>query len=223
MPRGVKKENLPCKICVICQRPFNWRKKWENCWDEVSTCSKSCNRHRRADKQKTRLLLTKLSSTTDIVNLKSNDEDEAVSKVGQVMPDVDHSDADCSESRDMKSPYEPVIDDENSGDDSTIRSETFSNEEKALDPRAARKAAKKVAKLERRAKREGRVDHGQKDCDLCQKSVDLLIRCTIDASGDWKMVCGKCWHQVSGGVVDGDTDHPHYRYGGLWKNRARRS
>ena len=28
------------------------------------------------------------------------------------------------------------------------------------------------------------------------------------------MVCGKCWHVVSGGVVDGDAQHPHYRYGG---------
>ena len=27
--RGVKKENLPSKICVVCNRPFTWRKKWE--------------------------------------------------------------------------------------------------------------------------------------------------------------------------------------------------
>ena len=25
------------------------------------------------------------------------------------------------------------------------------------------------------------------------------------------MVCGKCWKTVSGGVVDGDDDHPDYR------------
>lgn len=25
------------------------------------------------------------------------------------------------------------------------------------------------------------------------------------------MVCGKCWNTVSGGVVDGDDDHPYYR------------
>jgi hypothetical protein len=25
---------------------------------------------------------------------------------------------------------------------------------------------------------------------------------------------------VSGGVADGDSQHPHYRYGGLWKNRT---
>lgn len=27
------------------------------------------------------------------------------------------------------------------------------------------------------------------------------------------MVCGKCWRGVSGGVVDGDANHPHYRRG----------
>ena len=31
-------------------------------------------------------------------------------------------------------------------------------------------------------------------------------------------VCGRCWRDVSGGVVDGDEAHPHYRYGGLWRN-----
>jgi hypothetical protein len=51
MPRGVKKENLPTKVCVTCNRPFTWRKKWEKCWDEVTTCSKSCNAARRKAKQ----------------------------------------------------------------------------------------------------------------------------------------------------------------------------
>ena len=41
MPRGVRKENLPSKICVICNRPFSWRKKWEKCWEDVSTTSSS--------------------------------------------------------------------------------------------------------------------------------------------------------------------------------------
>lgn len=26
MTRGVKKENLPSKVCVVCNRPFTWRK-----------------------------------------------------------------------------------------------------------------------------------------------------------------------------------------------------
>lgn len=41
------KQNLPQKICVTCGRPFTWRKKWERCWDEVSTCSKRCNAERK--------------------------------------------------------------------------------------------------------------------------------------------------------------------------------
>lgn len=40
--RGVKKENLPEKICVVCQRPFTWRKKWEKNWHEVKYCSDAC-------------------------------------------------------------------------------------------------------------------------------------------------------------------------------------
>ena len=52
MTHGVKKENLPSKMCVTCNRPFTWRKKWERCWDEVTTCSKGCNAKRRALAQK---------------------------------------------------------------------------------------------------------------------------------------------------------------------------
>ena len=48
MPKGIKKENLPIKICLVCNKPFNWRKKWEKCWEEVMTCSKSCNAIRKA-------------------------------------------------------------------------------------------------------------------------------------------------------------------------------
>ena len=40
--KGVKKQNLPTKICVVCQKPFTWRKKWEQVWDEVKYCSDRC-------------------------------------------------------------------------------------------------------------------------------------------------------------------------------------
>ncbi|CAL1149469.1 unnamed protein product [Cladocopium goreaui] len=39
--------NLPVKDCVVCGRPFTWRKKWERCWDEVTTCSNRCRTERR--------------------------------------------------------------------------------------------------------------------------------------------------------------------------------
>ena len=64
-------------------------------------------------------------------------------------------------------------------------------------------------------------DH-RKPCDLCHKPQDVLVRCQTDESGKWHLVCpGKCWKQVSGGVVDGDKaeEHKYYRYGGMWKNK----
>jgi len=42
MPKGVKKQHLPTKNCLVCQRPFTWRKKWEKVWDEVQYCSDKC-------------------------------------------------------------------------------------------------------------------------------------------------------------------------------------
>lgn len=40
--KGVKKRHLPEKICVVCGRPFAWRKKWEKVWHEVKFCSDRC-------------------------------------------------------------------------------------------------------------------------------------------------------------------------------------
>ena len=33
-------------------RPFTWRKKWENCWDDVKTCSKRCQSERKGSRKK---------------------------------------------------------------------------------------------------------------------------------------------------------------------------
>ncbi|HCP93234.1 MAG TPA: DUF2256 domain-containing protein [Bacteroidetes bacterium] len=44
--RGVKKQDLPKKICAVCGRPFSWRKKWEKVWNEVKYCSDSCRNKR---------------------------------------------------------------------------------------------------------------------------------------------------------------------------------
>ncbi len=41
-----KKGDLASKICVVCQLPFNWRKKWTNNWDEVKYCSERCRRNK---------------------------------------------------------------------------------------------------------------------------------------------------------------------------------
>ncbi|MDB3860500.1 DUF2256 domain-containing protein [Paracoccaceae bacterium] len=42
-----KKQNLSQKLCIVCQRPFSWRKKWEKVWDEVKYCSQKCKREAR--------------------------------------------------------------------------------------------------------------------------------------------------------------------------------
>lgn len=42
MAKMRKKSDLPTKDCVVCGRPFTWRKKWEKVWDEVKYCSDAC-------------------------------------------------------------------------------------------------------------------------------------------------------------------------------------
>lgn len=42
--QGVKKQNLPSKVCIVCQKSFTWRKKWEKVWTEVKYCSDKCRK-----------------------------------------------------------------------------------------------------------------------------------------------------------------------------------
>jgi hypothetical protein len=42
----IKKENLPSKICITCNKPFSWRKKWQRVWNEVKYCSEKCKRNK---------------------------------------------------------------------------------------------------------------------------------------------------------------------------------
>jgi len=89
--------------------------------------------------------------------------------------------------------------------------------------RELRRAHKQAVKAQRRALRAGVIEavaSKQRPCQECDVCVDLLVRCAIDESQQWRMLCGRCWTKASGGVPDGDANHPHYRYGGLWKNRA---
>ncbi|WP_084497911.1 DUF2256 domain-containing protein [Spongiibacter marinus] len=49
-----RKEQLPEKICVVCNRPFSWRKKWQRDWPSVRYCSEKCRRSKtRATQRKT--------------------------------------------------------------------------------------------------------------------------------------------------------------------------
>lgn len=38
------------KDCVVCGRPFQWRKKWERVWNEVRYCSDRCRNERNHTK-----------------------------------------------------------------------------------------------------------------------------------------------------------------------------
>jgi hypothetical protein len=44
--KKVLKQNLPAKICIVCNRSFVWRKKWEKVWDEVRYCSDKCRNNK---------------------------------------------------------------------------------------------------------------------------------------------------------------------------------
>jgi hypothetical protein len=52
MPKMRTKAELPTKVCPICERPFAWRRKWADCWDDVLYCSQRCRSQRnRADRK----------------------------------------------------------------------------------------------------------------------------------------------------------------------------
>ncbi|MGB1209284.1 MAG: DUF2256 domain-containing protein [Paracoccaceae bacterium] len=38
---------MPSKLCTVCGKPFVWRRKWAQVWDEVRYCSDRCRRQRR--------------------------------------------------------------------------------------------------------------------------------------------------------------------------------
>ncbi|WBL21763.1 DUF2256 domain-containing protein [Zunongwangia sp. HRR-M8] len=44
--KNLKKEHLPQKICPVCNRPFSWRKKWAENWEEVKYCSEKWRRNK---------------------------------------------------------------------------------------------------------------------------------------------------------------------------------
>lgn len=40
------------KACESCGRVIEWRKKWENCWDEVKYCSAGCRKKKVSETDK---------------------------------------------------------------------------------------------------------------------------------------------------------------------------
>jgi len=207
--------NLPVKDCVVCGRPFTWRKKWERCWDEVTTCSNRCRTERRQGKK------SKDGATLAGVSA------AVAASVGKKVSRSEETDEDANdhEATDREATPEGGREGGNDSDVPEVAPASDMEEMEAIpDARSARKerkAALKAAKRERRAQSpQDKADAKRKPCDKCSRRVDLLIRCRIDISQKWFMLCGRCWKDASGGVPDGDAEHPHYKYGGLWKNRA---
>ena len=47
----INKNDLPEKICPVCNRPFLWRKKWEKNWQEIVYCSAKCRRNKKKPRE----------------------------------------------------------------------------------------------------------------------------------------------------------------------------
>lgn len=91
--------------------------------------------------------------------------------------------------------------------------------EMPLDGPSAKKLHKRTIKAQQSAARDhdtASVAAHRKDCDLCNRPQDVLIRCQIDASGRWHMLCKSgCWQKASDSKIDGTPDTPFYKYGGM--------
>lgn len=269
MPRGILKENLPQKVCISCNRPFTWRKKWERCWDEVTTCSKSCNAKRKetarardslvendldagargpvGDGRQSRQTMAaaeaevcplkgRRSDQQEVMRVARDDEEEEQEQKGGERHHLSTDSSIAVEDLERLLARSGLIFTESSSGGNSSQSRDTSRSARGAElpskgwegstappegSREHRRAQRKAVKAERRAQRAGEsTEDGRKACDLCTQRVDLLLRCTVDASKQWHMVCGRCWKEVSGGVTDGDAAHPHYTYGGLWKNRS---
>lgn len=49
--KNIKKENFSVKICLVCKKPFSWRKKWAKDWDHVKYCSEKCKKNKNIIKE----------------------------------------------------------------------------------------------------------------------------------------------------------------------------
>jgi hypothetical protein len=38
----------PTRVCAVCGRPFQWRRKWKDVWQDVRYCSERCRRRRNS-------------------------------------------------------------------------------------------------------------------------------------------------------------------------------
>mmetsp|Transcript_3136 Transcript_3136/g.8940 ORF Transcript_3136/g.8940 Transcript_3136/m.8940 type:complete len:175 (-) Transcript_3136:892-1416(-) len=81
------------------------------------------------------------------------------------------------------------------------------------------RAERKQKAAQRKKNMKKRKPEKPKSCTVCGTVKGMLIRCQIDESAEWHLLCGRCWKEYSGGETEGTEEFPHYRYGGVWKAR----
>jgi len=218
-------KHVEAKDCITCGRVITWRKKWERCWDEVTTCSKRCKTTRRRELRRAKRNITtsitsplETAALDEIITRSATMPPLAIKSIAATttatsptIPSLTLTSTTTAPPRSVSQPLELI----NPTDDAII-----TTNQTVQQLRKERKKRKKLLQKNKRAKREGRQDPsiGRKDCQTCAKASDVLVRCRIDATKNWFLICGKCWNKYSGGVPDGDLKHPHYCYGGVWKN-----
>ena len=192
MTHGVKKENLPSKMCVTCNRPFTWRKKWERCWDEVTTCSKGCNAKRRA--------LAKKEGRDASGDQGDDDDDDEVAEDTKKVADsellsplkgksssddgeriTNVSVTDCKQSA---SRNEGIDIDEDEDDD---KPDAVIKPEKKLSRKKLQKL--KMKEIESESPPKDGPTERTKVCAVCKGDMTHLFRCQWDASKQWRFVC----------------------------------
>ena len=67
------KKNLPSKICIVCNKSFNWRKKWERDWKNVLYCSKKCSKNALNKKSNKQILFVTDKFNKEKLNHRKDD------------------------------------------------------------------------------------------------------------------------------------------------------
>jgi hypothetical protein len=199
MTHGVKKENLPSKMCVTCNRPFTWRKKWERCWDEVTTCSKGCNAKRRALAKKDG------RDAGDDNGDDDDDDDDELAEVKKKAPDSElisplkgKSSSDDGESitkvsvkeGKQSAPHKEMVengDEDLEEDDDDDKAEEIIKPEKKLSRKKLQKL--KMKEIEGESPPKDGPTERTKVCTVCKGDKTHLFRCQWDASKQWRFVC----------------------------------
>ena len=214
MTHGVKKENLPSKMCVTCNRPFTWRKKWERCWDEVTTCSKGCNAKRRALAKKEGRELPDDDVSDDEEDVPKNVPKNTDSKRGGIPMKMENSSSQKAEEVDVEVPKKiENVTNEGEKEDDNINEEKQDNDDDTDDENGKGKTEKKISrkKLQKLKMKEvvaeaagyteikdtkntkntkkDAVGERTKTCAVCNGEDVLLFRCQWDASKQWRFVC----------------------------------